>query len=66
MPGSTDVSPFPTFVLVIRIGYPGCNVFASAVISWLLLFLTTAVYSNLSAGPPPLLVVWVIPVIIPV
>ena len=22
LPGSTDVSPFPTFVSVIRIGYP--------------------------------------------
>ena len=42
LPGSTDVSPFPTFVSVIRIGYPTFNVFAVAFINWPSLFLTTA------------------------
>ena len=61
-----DVNPFPTFVPVTKIGYPTFNLSASTFANTPLEFWVTALKKNLSAGPPPDLVVCWIPVIIPV
>ena len=51
---------------VTRIGYPTFNLSASTFVNTPFEFCVTALKKNLSAGPPPLLVVCCIPVIIPV